>query len=184
MSESTRDEVDVPERGPGGRWPVEERSILATVLGVSPLVAVLVAAVATTAGVAVDLTRIGTLGTPFTVFYLAGCVLATAWVRRRSLFWPVVAPPLLLALAVPVVVLVAGDPRPGTGISERLLTIGAPLVNAFPVMAWTTGAVIAVATGRVLVQRAAVEAARPVSGRRARGAARGAGRTSASPPPS
>lgn len=182
-------EVDVPERGPGGRWPVPERSLIATVLGVSPVVAVAVAAGLTTLGVVVDLLRIGTLGTPFTICYLTGCVLAVAWVRRRGLFGPMVQPPLLLAVAVPVVVLLAGSPRPGTGISERLLTIGAPLVNSFPTMAWTTGAVLALGTGRLLVQRAAVEAARPPGGRRAvsgraRGAARAEARRSASPPPS
>ena len=179
-------EVDVPERGPGGRWPVPERSMIATVLGVSPIVAVAVAAALTTLGVVIDLLRIGTLGTPFTICYLSGCVLAVAWVRRRGLFGPMVQPPLLLAVAVPVVVLLAGTPRPGTGISERLLTIGAPLVNSFPVMAWTTGAVLALGTGRLLVQRAAVEAARPPGGRRAvsgrgRGAARAEARRSASP---
>jgi hypothetical protein len=180
-------EVDVPERGPGGRWPVPERSMIATVLGVPPLLAVAVAAALTTLGVVVDLLRIGTLGTPFTVCYLTGCVLAVAWVRRRGLFGPVVQPPLLLAVAVPVVVLLAGSPRPGTGISERLLTIGAPLVNSFPTMAWTTAAVIALGTGRLLVQRESVEAARPpggrrsLSGRSARAAARGEARRSASP---
>ena len=59
---------------------------------------------------AVDLLRVGTLSTAFTVCYLTGCVLATAWVRRSGLFWPMVAPPLLMAVAVPVVVLVAGTP--------------------------------------------------------------------------
>lgn len=185
--------VDVSERGPGGRWPVEDRSAMATVLGVPPLVAVAIAAALTGVGVLVDLLRLGTLGAIFTVCYLGGCVLAVAWVRRSGLFWPVVSPPLLLAVAVPVVVLLAGDPRPGTGISERLLTIGAPLVNSFPTMAWTTGAVLSIGVARMLLQRPAVEAARPpdekaaakggkkVSGRRAPGGARGAARRSASP---
>ncbi len=184
--------VDVSERGPGGRWPVEDRSAMATVLGVPPLVAVAIAAAFTGVGVLVDLLRLGTLCAVFTICYLGGCVLAVAWVRRSGLFWAVVSPPLLLAVAVPVVVLLAGDPRPGTGISERLLTIGAPLVNSFPTMAWTTGAVLSIGVARMLVQRPAVEAARSpekkaagkdekVSGRRARGGARGAARRSASP---
>lgn len=197
--------VDVSERGPGGRWPVEDRSAIATVLGVPPLAAVAVAAAFTGIGVVVDLLRLGTLGAIFTICYLGGCVLAVAWVRRSGLFWPVVSPPLLLAVAVPVVVLLAGDPRPGTGISERLLTIGAPLVNSFPTMAWTTGAVLSIGVARMLLQRPAVEAARPtaekgatqkdagkqrtgkkgagkLSGRRGPGGARGAARTSGSPP--
>ena len=198
----------VAERGAGGRWPVPDRSLIATVLGVPPVAAVGLADGLTFLVVVVDLFLIGTLGAVFTVCYLGGCVLSVAWVRRRSLFAPMVSPPLLLAVAVPVVVLLAGSPRPGTGISERLITIGAPLVNSFPTMAWTTAAVLALGVGRVLGQRAAVEAARPaegkrsstgrpgsgratkavraakVSGRRATGAARAATRRSASPPPS
>ncbi len=198
----------VAERGAGGRWPVPDRSLIATVLGVPPLAAVGLASGLTLLGVVVDLFRIGTLGAVFIVCYLGGCVLSVAWVRRRSLFAPMVSPPLLLAVAVPVVVLLAGSPRPGTGISERLITIGAPLVNSFPTMAWTTAAVLALGVGRILGQRAAVEAARPaegkrsstgrrgsgratkavqaakVSGTRATGAARAATRRSASPPPS
>jgi hypothetical protein len=164
-----------PERGPGGRWPVRDRSLMATVLGVSPLVAVAVAAGLTALGVAVDLARLGTLGTVFTVCYVTGCVLAVAWVRRDGLFGPVVQPPLLVAVAVPAVVLLAGDPRPGQGVADRLLVIGAPLVNAFPVLAWTTAGVVALGVFRLLAQRE-----RGVSGP-GRDAARGAGRTSASP---
>lgn len=169
-----------------------ERSLVATVLGVPVWAAVVLAAVSTAIGVVVDLARVGTLGTVFIVCYLVGCVLAVTWVRRRSLFGPVVQPPLLLAVAVPAVVLLGGSPRPGTGVSERLLTIGAPLVNGFPAMAWTTGAVLAIGVARYLLQP--IRAARPsdVSGdldddevspsrRRGRAAARGAGRRSASP---
>jgi hypothetical protein len=161
-----------PERErPGGPWPVPDRSLMATVLGVNPAIAVGVAAALTAVGVAIDLLRVGTLGTVFTICYLTGCVLATAWVRRSGIFWPMVAPPLLMALAVPVVVLVAGTPRPGAGIAQRLLVIGAPLVNGFPMMAWTTGLVLALGLFRLVTQRE----------HPGRGAARAGGRTSASP---
>ena len=123
------------------------------------------AAALTAVGVAIDLRRIGTLGTVFTVCYLAGCVLATAWVRRSGLFWPMVAPPLLMAVAVPVVVLVAGTPRPGAGIAQRLLVIGAPLVNGFPMMAWTTGLVLALGLFRLVTQREHHRAGRSSRGR-------------------
>jgi hypothetical protein len=144
---------------------------MATVLGVNPAIAVGVAAALTAVGVAIDLLRVGTLGTAFTICYLTGCVLATAWVRRSGVFWPMVAPPLLMALAVPVVVLVAGTPRPGAGIAQRLLVIGAPLVNGFPMMAWTSGLVLALGLFRLVTQRE----------HPGRGAARAGGRTSASP---
>lgn len=142
-----------PVKGAGGRWPVADRSMLATVLGVPPVAAIGLAAALTAIGVLVDLTWIGNLSTVFTVCHISGCVLAVAWVRRSGLFGPMVQPPLLVAAAVPVVVLLAGSPRPGQGVAERLLVIGAPLVNAFPVMAWTTGAVLALGLLRVLLQR-------------------------------
>jgi hypothetical protein len=127
--------------------------MLATVLGVPPIAAVGLAAALTAVGVFVDLTRIGNLGTVFTVCYVSGCVLAVAWVRRSGLFGPMVQPPLLVAAAVPVVVLLAGSPRPGQGVAERLLVIGAPLVNAFPMMAWATGSVLVLGLSRILLQR-------------------------------
>ena len=142
-----------PERGKGGRWPMAERSVLPTVLGVPPIAAVGLAAALTAIGVLVDLTRIGNLSAVFTVCHISGCVLAVIWVRRRGLFGPMVQPPLLVAAAVPVVVLLAGSPRPGQGVAEQLLVIGAPLVNAFPVMAWTTGTVLVLGLLRIALQR-------------------------------
>lgn len=149
-----------------------ERSLLATVLGLPPVAAIGLAALLTAGGVAVDLLRIGNLGTVFTVCFIAGCVLAVVWVRRSGLFGPMVQPPLLVAVAVPVVVLLAGTPAPGAGVAERLLVIGAPLVNAFPIMAWGTGAVLLLGIVRLLVQRTprpAREKKRPV--RKPRGGA-------------
>ena len=142
-----------PRSESNGPWPMAERSIVPSVLGVSPLVAVGVETGLTVLGVLVDLLRVGSLGLVFTILYVAGCVLAVAWVRRDGLFGPMVAPPLLLAVAVPAVVLLAGTPKPGAGVAERLLVIGAPLVNAFPTMAWTTGGVLVIGVFRLLTQR-------------------------------
>lgn len=173
------------ERGAGGRWPVPDRSVLASVLGLPPVAAVGLAAGLTVVGVVVDLLRIGTLGSVFTVCFVAGCVLAVAWVRRSGLFGPMVQPPLLIAVVVPSVVQLASAPEPGAGIAEKLLVIGAPLVNAFPVMAWTTGLAVALGGLRLVLQRpqaGTAERAPGVSGPRpAADAARGAARTSASP---
>ena len=207
MTESA--EADRAVRPARGGWAVADRSLLPTVLGVPPLAAIGVAALLTAVGVGVDIVRIGSLGTVFTVCFIAGCVFAVAWVRRSGLFGPMVQPPLLVALAVPVVVLLAGSPAPGAGVAERLLVIGAPLVNAFPIMAWGTGAALVLGFFRLAVQRTPKLKAgnkpparkpRPESGRGADGerrpardrvvserrprggdAARGEGRTSGSP---
>jgi hypothetical protein len=141
-------------RSPTGEaLSVADRSLIASVLGMPPAVAVGAAAACTAVGVALDLLRTGTLGTVFTICYLAGCVLAAVWVRRSGLFWPMVTPPLLMAVTVAVVVLVAGTTKPGAGVAQRLLVIGAPLVNGFPMMAWTTGLVLALGVVRLLTQR-------------------------------
>lgn len=172
-------------RGAGGRWPMADRSVLSTVLGVPPVAAVGLAAALTALGVFVDLVRIGSLGAVFTLCHIAGCLLAVAWVRRSGLFGPMVAPPLLVAVAVPVVVLLAASPKPGAGIAERLLVIGAPLVNAFPIMAWAAGLTLAIGAARLVVQRDAperpVSARRPAASAKAGPAARGAARTPRSP---
>jgi hypothetical protein len=154
-----------------------DRAAIPSVLGVPPPAAVGLAAVLTAVGVLVDLTRTGTLGAVFTVCFVVGCVLAVVWVRRSGLFGPMVAPPLLLAVAVPAVVLLAGSPKPGAGIAQRLIVIGAPLVNSFPTMAWVTGIVLAIGGSRLVVQRERVNA-RPGSGW---DAARGEARRSGSP---
>jgi hypothetical protein len=142
-----------PERGAGGQWPMAQRSLLPSVLGVPPVAAVGIAVALTAIGVFVDLTRIGNLGTVFTICHITGCVLAVVWVRRNGLFGPMVQPPLLVAATVPVVVLMSASPRPGQGVAEQLLVIGAPLVNAFPVMAWATGTVLVLGLARIVLQR-------------------------------
>jgi hypothetical protein len=151
---STR-ERPPPERGTSGHWPMAVRSVLPSVLGIPPVAAVGLAAVLTAIGVIVDLTWVGNLSTVFTACHIAGCVVAVCWVRRSGLFGPMVQPPLLVAATVPVFVLASGPPRPGQGVAEQLLVIGAPLVNAFPVMAWTTGVVLVLGLARVAFQRPA-----------------------------
>lgn len=133
-------------------FPMRERSSIATVLGLPPVAAIALGAGGTVLGVLIDILRIGTVGGVFTAFYFMGCVLAVAWVRRRNLFGPMVQPPLLLAVAVPAVVLLAAPPRPGSGITEQLIAVGAPLVNAFPTMATTTAVVLAGGALRILLQ--------------------------------
>jgi hypothetical protein len=136
---------------PFGQWPVGERSLINSVLGIPPLAAVGLAFGLTALGVFVDLQRIGTVGAVFQVLYFSGCVLAMTWVRRRNLFGPLVQPPLLLAVAVPAIVLM-GD-RAGTSGGSTLLSVGAPLVNSFPTMAVTSGVVLALGLVRLVVQR-------------------------------
>jgi hypothetical protein len=146
-----------------GKWPVMERSVLGTVLGLPPAAAVAIAAVLTALGVFIDLATVGTLGLLFKICYFTGCVLAVAWVRRRSLFVPMVQPPLLLGIAVPAVVLLGGGVPSGAGFGEALVVIVAPLVNGFPTMALTTAVAAGFGAARIVVQRPQ----RPLRGPRA-----------------
>ncbi|GAA1842228.1 hypothetical protein GCM10009836_21980 [Pseudonocardia ailaonensis] len=179
-----------------------ERSAIASVLGIPPLAAIGIAVVLTALGTFVDVLRIGTLGVVFGIAYLVGCLLAVGWVRRRNLFGPVVQPPLLVVVLVPLIVVLVG--KPGPGLTETVLLVGAPLVNGFPLMAAATGLTLLVGLLRMILQRTGPHDAvsrlgrigvrgeddldedepedePPVSGRRGSGAARGAGRTSTSP---
>jgi hypothetical protein len=146
---TTRRPTGTPQR-PFGQWPIGERSLLTSVLGIPPLAAVGLAFGFTALGVFVDLQRIGTVGAVFQVLYFAGCVLAMTWVRRRNLFAPLVQPPLLLAVTVPAIALLgsgAGD------AGTTLLAVGAPLVNSFPTMAVTSAVVLALGVVRLVMQR-------------------------------
>ncbi|MDT7581157.1 MAG: hypothetical protein QOK35_2421 [Pseudonocardiales bacterium] len=175
-----------PQR-PFGQWPIGERSLLTSVLGIPPLAAVGLAFGFTALGVFVDLQRIGTVGAVFQVLYFSGCVLAMTWVRRRNLFAPFVQPPLLLAVAVPAIALLGSGT--GTGdAGQTLLAVGAPLVNSFPTMAVTTAVVLALGVVRIVVQREKRERrdddgrpARRVSSGRDSASARGAARRPATP---
>ncbi|MET0188461.1 MAG: DUF6542 domain-containing protein [Pseudonocardia sediminis] len=140
-------------KAPAGSWPVRERSLVKPVLGIPPLAAVGIAVGLTAVGVVADLLRLGTVGAIFEVGYFLGCVLAVAWVRRRSIFAPAVQPPLMLAVVIPVIAVLIGAPTPEAGATEHLLMAGAPLINAFPAMAVTTLVVLLVAGFRLVRQR-------------------------------
>jgi len=131
-----------------------ERSALSSVLGLPGYAAIAIALGFTALGVFIDLSRINGLGAVFKGCYFAGCVLAVCWVKRRALFGPMVQPPLLLAVAVPSVVLIsrAWAVGPG-GAADHLLSVGAPLLNGFPTMAVTTAFAVGIGAIRYVVQR-------------------------------
>jgi hypothetical protein len=137
-----------------------ERSALSSVLGLPGYAAIAIALGFTALGVFIDFSRINGLGTVFKGCYFAGCVLAVCWVKRRAVFGPMVQPPLLLAVAVPSVVLISGEGAVGTG-ADHLLSIGAPLLNGFPTMAVTTAFAVGIGAVRYVVQRPLAPEERP-----------------------
>lgn len=135
----------------GLKW--DERSLLPERLGVRWWVAICLALGLTAAGVFADVQRLNRLGIVFQACYFLGCLLAVVLVQRKGLFGPMVQPPLILAVAVPSVVLAAGSVPTGGGSTAAALAVGTPLINGFPTMAITTGLTLAVGILRLLTQR-------------------------------
>ncbi|MGH4024054.1 MAG: DUF6542 domain-containing protein [Pseudonocardiaceae bacterium] len=136
----------------GLNW--DERSLLPERVGVRWWAAICLALGLTAAGVFVDVQRLNRLGIVFQACYFLGCLLAVVLVQRKGLFGPMVQPPLILALAVPSVVLAAGSIPTDGGSTAAALAVGTPLINGFPTMAVTTGVTLAVGVLRLLTQRA------------------------------
>ncbi len=107
----------------------------------------------TAIGVFVDLERLNRLGVVFQACYFLGCLLAVVVVQRKGLFGPMVQPPLILAVAVPGVVVAAGSQAAGEGTIATALAVGTPLINGFPTMVITTGFTVLVGTFRLVTQR-------------------------------
>lgn len=112
----------------------------------------LLALAITAAGVLADIHRINQLGIVFYACYFLGCLLAVSVVTRKALFGPMVQPPLILAFAVPGVVLLSGSVPSGGGVAAAL-AVGTPLINGFPIMAITTGLTLAIGIFRIRTQR-------------------------------
>jgi hypothetical protein len=93
-----------------------------------------------------------TLGLPFQVLYTIGCVLAVTFVRRRSLFGPMVQPPLIMIIVAGVVLaLFAGGAS--AGLAAKAIAIGPPLIGNFPVMAIATVLTVVIGAIRLILQR-------------------------------
>jgi hypothetical protein len=135
----------------GGRW--DECSLLSDRPGAPWWAAVLSALGLTAVGVFADIERLNRLGIVFQACYFIGCLLAVVVVQRKGLFGPMVQPPLILAVAVPGVVLAAGSLPTGGGMTATALAVGTPLINGFPTMAITTGLVLTIGAFRLVTQR-------------------------------
>ncbi|HEY3259536.1 MAG TPA: DUF6542 domain-containing protein [Pseudonocardiaceae bacterium] len=172
-----RDEV--LSNDPPASW--QDGSALSSVRGIPWWAAVLLALAFTGIGVFADLERINRLGIIFQGCYFAGCLLAVMWVQRRGLFGPMVQPPLILALAVPGVVLASGG-GVGDSLTAKALAVGTPLINGFPTMAITTGVTVLIGFVRIARQhpprQARVAASRSAASRSAAGRS-AAGRSTA-----
>lgn len=131
--------------------PADDKSVVPSFRGLPAWTAVLLTVAITLTGVAID-SLSGELGAAFTVAFFLGCVLAVLMVARRSLFVAGVQPPIVMALLVPLVYVIAGV---GAGAElfsrSQIISIALPLATRFPLMITTTVVVVVLALIRAYV---------------------------------
>jgi hypothetical protein len=137
-------------RSTAQRGPRVDHALLPDRSGVPWWAAVFCALGCALLGAFLDIERLNRLGIPFQACYFLGCLLAVVVVQRQGLFGPMVQPPLILAVAVPSVILAAGDHPPGGMISTAVI-VGTPLIDSFPLMAITTGFTLAIGIVRLII---------------------------------
>ena len=149
----------------------DQRSAHPGIAGVSPWVAVLIAVSATLAGFAFEAGAGNQeLGFLFAACYALGCIVAVLAVRQNGIFTAVIQPPLLLFVAVPLAYFLFHGSS-FAGLKDVLITCGYPLIERFPLMLFTSAAVLLIGMARwyfamgrdnsVVVEDAAPAAAQP-----------------------
>jgi hypothetical protein len=83
----------------------------------------------------------------FAGFYIAGCVAAVLAVRQDGIFTAIIQPPLILFAAVPGAYWLFHDAKIGR-LKDLLINCGYPLIERFPLMLGTAGAVLAIGLAR------------------------------------
>ena len=77
----------------------------------------------------------------FAACYALGCVAAVLAVRQSSIFTAVIQPPLILFVAVPTAYFLFHGAHI-TGVKDTLINFGYPLIERFPLMFFTSAAVL------------------------------------------
>lgn len=132
--------------------PWNYRAIFGEFKGIPWWAAILCALVPAFIGAFIDINSSKTVGWTFIGVFFAGALAGILLVQRRSLFAPMVQPPLILAATVPTLVLLTGGVAKG-GLSSMALGLGKPLIDSFPVMALTTAVTVAIGILRIVLQK-------------------------------
>ncbi|MGV0990793.1 MAG: DUF6542 domain-containing protein [Mycobacterium sp.] len=129
-------------------FAADQRSAHPGIAGVPPWAAVLIAVSATLAGFAFEAgSSHQELGFVFATFYALGCIAAVLAVRQSGIFTTVIQPPLLLFVAVPLsYYLFHGSAF--AGLKDVLISCGYPLIERFPLMLFTSAAVLVIGMSR------------------------------------
>lgn len=143
------DDVDVEDYD---AVPWNYRAIFGSFKGIPWWAAILSALVPSFIGAFIDINSSKTVGWTFYVVFFVGALAAILLVQRRSLFAPMVQPPLVLAATVPTLVLLTGGVQKG-GLASMALGLSKPLIDSFPVMAVTTAVTVALGILRIFLQK-------------------------------
>lgn len=154
MTAATRDDSrSEPEDDFDGgvRW--NDRAMFGSFRGLPWWAAVLISFAVAIVGAYVDLaSSAATVEWVFAVTFFVGCVGAVVFVERRSMFGPIVQPPLVLAIVVPLLVVLTRG-MPSGGLTSVGLHLGKPLIDGFPAMAVTTVCTVVIGIIRVAIQK-------------------------------
>jgi hypothetical protein len=101
----------------------------------------------------VDMQRQNSLGRIYQGAFVVGCVVAVCFVRRRSLFGPIVQPPLVFAITAIGAVALLGQKSGSGGLKSLILSVALPLTSNFPTMGITTAVVVAIGLYRYWRER-------------------------------
>ncbi len=83
----------------------------------------------------------------FAALYVLGCVFAVLAVRQSGIFTAVIQPPLILFVAVPTAYFLFHGGQLG-GLKDLAINCGYPLIERFPLMFFTSAAVLLIGLGR------------------------------------
>jgi hypothetical protein len=87
------------------------------------------------------------LGSVFSACYMLGCLLAVLAVRQSGLFTAVIQPPLLLFVTVPGAYFLFHGAEIH-GLKDLAINCGYPLIERFPLMFFTSAAILLIGMGR------------------------------------
>jgi hypothetical protein len=87
------------------------------------------------------------LSTVFASSYVLGCIFAVLAVRQSGIFTAVIQPPLILFGAVPTAYFLFHGGQLG-GLKDLAINCGYPLIERFPLMFFTSAAVLLIGMGR------------------------------------
>lgn len=148
---ATRDRRSDPELDAGLAW--DDRPIFGQFRGLPWWAAILLAFGVTAIAAFVDMQRQDSLGRIYQGAFVVGCVVAVCFVRRRSLFGPIVQPPLVFAITAIGAVALLGQKAGGGGLKALILSVALPLTSNFPTMGITTAVVVAIGLYRFWRER-------------------------------